>query len=88
MRLDQYLRASRLVLRRTQAQELCAAGAVYVNDKPAKSAREINPGDQIELRYRQRTLRIRVVALPRQKQTSRDEALTLYEIIADLREVE
>jgi ribosomal 50S subunit-recycling heat shock protein len=49
MRLDQFLRASRLVLRRTVAQELCEAGAVFVNGTPARSSRMVRLGDEITL---------------------------------------
>lgn len=83
MRLDQFLRASRLVLRRTLAQAWCDAGVVLVNDRPAKSARPVSVGDEIELRYKSRLLRVRVTSLPTVRQTSRDEASKLYEIITD-----
>ena len=82
MRLDQYLRASRLVLRRTVAQELCEAGAVEVNDHPARASRTIREGDRITLRRRDRALTIRVRTVPETKQVSRAEAASLYEIIA------
>jgi len=82
MRLDQFLRASRLVLRRTVAQELCEAGAVAVNSVPAKPARDVRAGDQITLRYRDHLLSIRVIAVPTKRQTSRHEATSLYEVIS------
>jgi ribosomal 50S subunit-recycling heat shock protein len=83
MRLDQFLRASRLVLRRTVAQELCEAGAVSVNDAPARSSRAVRVGDRITLNRRNRALSVRVAALPSAKQVSRGEAPTLYEILSD-----
>lgn len=83
MRLDQFLRASRLVLRRTVAQELCEAGAVAVNGVPARSSRAVRPGDEIAISRRNRLLNVRVIALPASKQTSRSEASTLYEILGD-----
>lgn len=83
MRLDQFLRASRLVLRRTLAQAWCDAGVVLVNDRQAKPARPVNVGDEIELRYKGHLLRVRVKSLPAVRQTSRDEASKLYEIISD-----
>jgi ribosomal 50S subunit-recycling heat shock protein len=85
MRLDQFLRASRLVLRRTVAQELCAAGAVLVNGAPARPARTIRAGDQITLRRRHRLLTVRVTMVPEARQTSRHEAPMLYEILSDSR---
>jgi ribosomal 50S subunit-recycling heat shock protein len=83
MRLDLFLKASRLCQRRTVAQELCEAGAVLVNGVPAKSSRTLRPGDQITLRRRDRLLLIRVLALPSTRQTSRREAPDLYEIVSD-----
>jgi ribosomal 50S subunit-recycling heat shock protein len=83
MRLDQYLRASRLVLRRTVAQELCDAGAVAVNGTPARSSRTVRPGDSIAIRRRERVLTVRVLLVPDTKQVSRADAPTLYEILED-----
>jgi ribosomal 50S subunit-recycling heat shock protein len=83
MRLDLFLKASRLCQRRTVAQELCEAGAVMVNGVPAKSSRTLHPGDQISLRRRDHLLLVRVLALPSTRQTSRREAPDLYEIVSD-----
>lgn len=84
MRLDLFLKASRLCPRRTVAQELCEAGAVYVNATQAKPARAVRIGDEITLRRRNRLLTVRVIALPATRQTSRSESSTLYEITADI----
>jgi ribosomal 50S subunit-recycling heat shock protein len=83
MRLDLFLKASRLCLRRTVAQELCEAGAVLVNGVRAKPARTLRVGDEITLRRRNRLLNVRVRALPATRQTSRSESSSLYEIIGD-----
>ena len=88
MRLDQFLRASRLVLRRTVAQELCEAGAVLVNGAPARSSRAVRVGDEITLERRERLLTVRVLALPAARQTSKHQAATLYEVVRDERRVE
>lgn len=85
MRLDQYLRASRLVLRRTVAQELCEAGAVTVNGAPARSSRAVREGDELTIRRRERALTVRVRSLPQTKQVSRADASSLYEVISDIR---
>ena len=85
MRLDQYLRASCLVLRRTVAQELCEAGAVFVNGAPARSSRAVREGDEVTIRRRERALTVRVLSLPQTKQVSRADAHTLYEVISDIR---
>ncbi|MBD0373869.1 MAG: RNA-binding S4 domain-containing protein [Pyrinomonadaceae bacterium] len=83
MRLDLFLKASRLCPRRTVAQELCEAGAVSVNGAQAKAARNLHVGDEITLRRRNHLLTARVLALPATRQTSRSESSTLYEIISD-----
>ncbi len=83
MRLDLYLRASRLVLRRTVAQELCDAGAVLVNGQPARPSRAVRAGDEITVKRRDRTLTARVLSVPAAKQTSRREAPALYEILSE-----
>jgi ribosomal 50S subunit-recycling heat shock protein len=83
MRLDLFLKASRLCPRRTVAQELCEAGAVSLNGGQAKPARAVRVGDEITLRRRNRLLTVRVLALPATRQTSRGESSTLYEITGD-----
>ncbi|HEX8709669.1 MAG TPA: RNA-binding S4 domain-containing protein [Pyrinomonadaceae bacterium] len=83
MRLDLFLKASRLVPRRTVAQQLCEAGLVSVNGIAAKSSRAVQVGDEISLRRRQRLLSIRVLAAPAARQTSRNDAPGLYEILSD-----
>ena len=83
MRLDQYLRASRLVLRRTVAQELCEAGAVSVNGSTERASRTVREGDEITVRRRDRALTVRVRTVPETKQVSREAATSLYEIIAE-----
>jgi ribosomal 50S subunit-recycling heat shock protein len=83
MRLDQFLRASRLVLRRTVAQELCEAGAVFINGTPARSSRMVRPGDEITLQRRERLLTVRVLNVPTLRQTSKHEAATLYDVVRD-----
>jgi ribosomal 50S subunit-recycling heat shock protein len=83
MRLDLFLKASRLVLRRTVAQALCDAGLVAVNGVRAKSARALAVGDEISLRRRNHLVKLRVLALPATRQTSRSDASSLYEILSD-----
>jgi ribosomal 50S subunit-recycling heat shock protein len=83
MRLDLFLKASRLVLRRSLAQDLCDAGFVKVNNLPAKSSKEIKPDDLIELRRRHRILTLKVVRVPDHKQVSRNDAASLYEVISE-----
>jgi ribosomal 50S subunit-recycling heat shock protein len=83
MRLDLFLKSSRLILRRTVAQQLCDAGLVSVNGVRAKSSRAVHTGDEIHLRRRNHLLTVRVLNIPVTRQTSRSDAASLYEILKD-----
>ncbi len=83
MRLDLFLKASRLVLRRTVAQQLCDANRVEISGVVAKSSRAVKVGDEITVRRADRVLTVRVLTVPATKQTSRADASNLYEIIQD-----
>lgn len=80
MRLDLYLKQSRLVLRRTVAQEICDAGAVTVNGAAGKPGRSVAVGDVIAIRQRGRLTTVRVLRVP-ERPPSKAEAPTLYEIL-------
>lgn len=83
MRLDLFLKASRLCLRRSIAQQLCDAGLVSVNDRAAKSSHAVKPGDVIGLRIRNREMSIRVMKLPATKSVAKSDAAGLYNVISD-----
>ena len=83
MRLDLFLKVSRICLRRTIAQRLCEAGLVLINGNPAKSSTTVKAGDELVLRRRDRITTIRILALPDKRQTSRAEASSLYETIGE-----
>ena len=85
MRLDLFLKASRLCLRRTVAQKICDAGRVSINGKPAKSAHLVRSGDQISLQTRDKQIVVRVTAVPDERQTSRKDAKSLYETVSETR---
>ncbi len=63
MRLDKYLKISRLIKRRTVANEACDGGRVIVNGTPAKASREVKIGDILEIRFGARTVKVQVVSL-------------------------
>jgi ribosomal 50S subunit-recycling heat shock protein len=63
MRLDLFLKTSRLVKRRTVAQEMCVAGRVLVNGHDAKPAKEVKPGDVITLKFSSRSVDLEIVSL-------------------------
>ena len=83
MRLDLFLKASRICPRRTLAQKLCDAGHVSVNGVPAKPAHSIKPGDEITLRRRDKVSRLKVLSVPEQRQTSKHDARDLYELLEE-----
>ena len=80
MRLDIFLKLSRLEPRRTLAQKMCEAGAVTVNGLRAKSAHEVREADLISVRRRGRITTVRVVRVPTKPPSKRD-AESLYETI-------
>lgn len=63
MRLDKYLKVSRLIKRRTVANEACDGGRVIVNGAPARASREIRPGDIIEIQFGARQVKVEVVSV-------------------------
>jgi len=83
MRLDLYLKVSRLIQRRTLAQEFCDAGLIEVNGSAAKSGKEIKIGDEIIINRRNRKITVRVVAVPDRKQVSKESAGDLFTVISD-----
>ena len=83
MRLDLFLKASRLIPRRTLAQEFCDKGLIKVNDAKAKSSKEVKAGDTVEIKRRNRRTAVRILAIPQSKQVSKGAAEELYEILFD-----
>ena len=76
MRLDKYLKVSRLIKRRTVANEACDNGLVTVNGKPARASYEVKEGDQITLRFGVRT--VSVVVLSVLETVRQSDAAALY----------
>ena len=76
MRLDKYLKVSRLIKRRTVANEACDAGRVLVNDKPAKASVSVKVGDVIEIQFGTRTVKVEVTSIA--ETVKKDEAKEMY----------
>ena len=76
MRLDKYLKVSRLIKRRTVANEACDNGRVSVNGKVAKASLEIKPGDKIEIALGARTLAVEVLQVA--EAVRKDDAAAMY----------
>ena len=70
MRLDKYLKVSRLIKRRTVANEACDAGRILVNDKAAKASYDVKTGDIIEIQFGSRSVKVEVLDV---KETVRKE---------------
>ncbi|MDO5733243.1 MAG: RNA-binding S4 domain-containing protein [Eubacteriales bacterium] len=83
MRLDKFLKVSRLVKRRSVADAICSAGRVQVNHRPAKSATKLKVGDLVDIRFGSSQLQISVRDL--RETVRKEEASGLYEVISSER---
>ncbi len=76
MRLDKFLKVSRLIKRRTVANEACDAGRVLVNEKPAKASLNVKVGDIIEIQFGTSSVKVEVLGV--QETVKKEEAKELY----------
>ena len=81
MRLDKYLKVSRIIKRRTVANEACTAGKVEVNGKPVKPSYEVKPGDILELHFGAKTIRAQVVTVS--EYAKKENAADMYKILSE-----
>ena len=79
MRLDKFLKVSRIIKRRTVANDACDAQHVTVNGRMAKASYDVKEGDVIEVIFGQKTLKLKVVSI--KETTSKADASSMYEII-------
>lgn len=79
MRLDKYLKVSRIIKRRAVANDACDASCVTVNGRPAKASYDVKVGDILEITFGSRTLKIRVSDV--KETVGKNDASTLYEVI-------
>lgn len=79
MRLDKYLKVSRLIKRRTIANEACDAGKVSVNGKEARASYDVKVGDVIEITLVSRSVKVKVTAV--KEVVRKEEADTMYEAV-------
>jgi ribosomal 50S subunit-recycling heat shock protein len=79
MRLDKYLKNSRIIKRRTVAKDACEQGRVEVNGKVAKPGLELKTGDVIQITFGNNILKVRVVSMP--ETVRKDDAQDMYEVI-------
>ena len=79
MRIDKFLKVSRILKRRTVAQEACSEEKVVINGKPAKPSTAVKIGDVVEILYSSGVLKFRVLNI--KETVKKDEAASLYEVI-------
>ena len=81
MRLDKYLKISRLIKRRTVANEACDAGKILVNDKVARASYDVKAGDVIEIQMGQKALKVRVEQVA--EVVRKEDAAGLYAVVSE-----
>ena len=79
MRIDKFLKVSRLIKRRTVANEACDAGHILVNGKVVKASYDVKEGDVIEIRFGQKSVRAEVLQIS--ETTKKDEAKELFRFV-------
>lgn len=79
MRIDKFLKVSRLIKRRTVANEACDAGRVMINGRPAKASAEVKAGDIIEIAFGARDVRVEVLNV--QETVKKEEAAELFRYV-------
>lgn len=80
MRLDKYLKVSRIIKRRTVAKEACSGGRVAINGKAAKAGTEVKVGDIIEIRFASKVLKAEITSIT--EHIRKEEAAGMYRIIS------
>ncbi len=83
MRLDKYLKVSRIIKRRTVANEACGQGRVLLNGRVARASSDVKPGDTIEVRFGTRLLTVEVVTV--QETVHKEEASEMYRLVSEER---
>ena len=81
MRLDKYLKVSRLIKRRTVANEACDASRISVNGRQAKASYDVKPGDLITVAFGAKTVTVRVLEI--KETTKKTESVGMYEIVSE-----
>lgn len=82
MRLDKWLKLSRVIKRRPVANEICDQGRVTINGRPAKASVEVKSGDRLQIRFGQRLLELEILAVPA-GQVSTKLARELYHVLGE-----
>ncbi len=83
MRLDVFLKTSRLIPRRSLAQKFCSSGLVIIDGVEVKASKEVKTGDEIEIVRGTKRAKYRVLSLPSRKQLSKSEAAGMTELVGE-----
>ncbi|AFS39867.1 MULTISPECIES: RNA-binding S4 domain-containing protein [Leuconostoc] len=81
MRLDKYLKVSRLIKRRTVAKEIADQGRISINGKVAKSSSDVSTNDELEVRFGNKTLTVKVAKIV--ETTKKEASADMYEIVSE-----
>ena len=84
MRLDKYLKVSRLIKRRTVANDACDTSRITVNDKIAKASYNVKPGDLITIAFGAKSVTVRVLEI--KETTKKAESVGMYEVVSETEE--
>ena len=87
MRLDKFLKLSRIIKRRTEAKKACMAKCIKVNDRIAKAGDEIKIGDEIEINFTAKILRVKVIEVP-WKNIPAEKANSFYKVLKEIKKEE
>jgi len=87
MRLDKFLKVSRLIKRRTEAKKACLAKCIRINDRIAKAGDEVKITDEIEINLTNKILRVKVLEVPL-KNILAKQAVFLYEVLKEIKKEE
>ena len=79
MRLDKYLKVSRIIKRRTVANEACDAGRVMINGRPAKASTDVKVGDVLEIMFGTKPVKVEVLSV--QETVKKEEAADMYKTL-------
>ncbi|MHC2995816.1 MAG: RNA-binding S4 domain-containing protein [Candidatus Atribacteria bacterium] len=84
MRLDKFLKVSRIIKRRTEAKKACLAKCIKVNDRIAKAGDEIKAGDELEINFATKILQVKVIEAPL-KNIPAEKANSLYKVLKEIK---
>ena len=81
MRLDKFLKVSRIIKRRTVANEACDGGRVEINGRPAKAGAQVKVGDVVTLQFGDRTFKFRILVV--EETVKKQDTADMYEVLTD-----